>query len=309
MKRIFIGPKQTTIENNNFFDYSITLFGTNQGNNVSYSKVLNFEYWNPDNINIEIEYYNKQLAKIRENVELMAHNPLTLSYCNIPKNVHLICKNPQNLLTLLDNKFKTRKLLEKTVPMLNYTFVKGKDFTCKNSILFGKDLVIQLPYGSGGSKTYFCNFENYENIIRLLIPDETYAISEYKKNNIPINVHCLIGLNQIEILPPSIQEIEISDKIEYIGSKYDNALKKAIKNKIVKYSTKICQKLKQLGYKGVLGIDYIYANNELYFIEINPRFQGSTRQLDKIMIQSGYLSIFEYNYLCFQNKKFLSIKI
>lgn len=94
MKRIFIGPKQTTIENNNFFNYSITLFGTNQGNNISYSKELNFEYWNPDNINIEIEYYNKQLAKIRENVELMAHNPLTLSYCNIPKNVHLICKNP-----------------------------------------------------------------------------------------------------------------------------------------------------------------------------------------------------------------------
>lgn len=27
MKRIYVGPKQATIENNNFFDYSITLFG------------------------------------------------------------------------------------------------------------------------------------------------------------------------------------------------------------------------------------------------------------------------------------------
>ena len=38
MKRIYVGPKQATIENNIFFDYSITLFGNTSEKNTSYEK-------------------------------------------------------------------------------------------------------------------------------------------------------------------------------------------------------------------------------------------------------------------------------
>ena len=37
------------------------------------------------------------------------------------------------------------------------------------------------------------------------------------------------------------------------------------------------------------------------FIEINPRFQGSTVQLDKILKNHNLPSIFEYNYNAFNN--------
>ena len=75
-----------------------------------------------------------------------------------------------------------------------------------------------------------------------MLKDELYSISAYEKDNIPYNIHCLIGKNQIEILPPSQQELEIIDKLEYIGSNYDITIQTEIKDKIIEQSYNICQK-------------------------------------------------------------------
>jgi len=296
MKRIYIGPKQSTIENNNFFDYSITLFGNNTETNTSYESYLTFEYWNPDNHLKEITLYNRELLKLSEPAEIMAHDPLLLSQCKLPHMVKQICLNDLKLLNQLNNKFETRKLLKDIVPMLKYYMVKGSEFKYKKYSTISEELVLQLPIGSGGSKTFYCNQDNYEQVELSLLPNELYSISTFEKENIPYNIHCLIGKNQIELLPPSEQELEIIDKIEYIGSNYYITIPQEIKTKLTNYSYAICKKLQSMGYLGILGIDFIYAKNELYFIEINPRFQGSTRQLDKILVKNNLPSIFEYNY-------------
>lgn len=308
MKRIYVGPKQATIENNNFFDYSITLFGNNSETNTSYESFLTFEYWNPDNHIKEITLYNRELSKINEPVEIIGHDPLLITQCKLPQCAKQVCLNNLDLLKTLNNKFLTRKLLKDIVPMLKYHMVKGSDFKYIDFCNLGQELVVQLPVGSGGSKTFFCNQENFKQVETMLLKDEMYSISTYKRNNIPYNIHCLIGKEQIEILPPSQQELEIIDKIEYIGSNYDINIPNEIKDKIINYSYSICKKLQSIGYLGVLGIDYIYANNELYFMEVNPRFQGSTRQLDKLLIESNLPSIFEYNYNFFLGQKMPSTK-
>ncbi len=303
MKRIYVGPKQATIENNNFFDYSITLFGNNSKTNTSYESFLTFEYWNPDNHIKEITLYNRELSKINEPAQIIGHDPLLITQCNLPQCAKQVCLNNLDLLKTLNNKFLTRELLKDVVPMLKYYMVKGIDFKYSDFNKLSQELVIQLPVGSGGSKTFFCNQANFEQVETILLKDELYSVSAYEKNNIPYNIHCLIGKEQIEILPPSQQDLEIIDKIEYIGSNYDINISNEIKDKLIKHSYNICKKLQSLGYLGVLGIDYIYVNKELYFIEINPRFQGSTRQLDKLLVESNLPSIFEYNYNFFLGKK------
>ena len=308
MKRIYVGPKQATIENNSFFDYSITLFGNNSKTNTSYESFLTFEYWNPDNHIKEITLYNRELSKINESSEIVGHDPLLITQCIIPKCAKQVCLNDIELLKKLNNKFETRKLLKNIVPMLKYYMIKGVDFKYSDFNEISPELVIQLPIGSGGSKTFFCNQFNYKQVEAILLKDELYSVSAYERENIPYNIHCLIGKNQIEILPPSQQELEIIDKLEYIGSNYDIIVPTEIKNKIVEYSYNICRKLQSLSYLGVLGIDYIYANNQLYFIEINPRFQGSTREIDKLLIKSNLPSIFEYNYNLFLGKEMPTTK-
>ena len=308
MNLIYVGPKQSNIENSDFFDYSITLFGNTSNKNTSYESFLTFEYWNPDNHIKEITLYNRELSKITQPTEIMGHDPLLTSKCTLPSCVKQVCLNDLELLKILNNKFETRKLLKDDIPMLQYYMIKGGDFKYSNFNNISKELVIQLPFGSGGSKTFYCNQENFEQIENILQKDEIYSISSYEKENTPYNIHCLISKNQIEILPPSQQELEIIDKIEYIGSNYNIKIPDFLKNKFITYCTIICQKLQKLGYHGVLGIDFIYTNNELYFIEINPRFQGSTKQIDKLLKESNLPSIFEYNYNFFNDKPMPSTK-
>ncbi|HIR87581.1 MAG TPA: ATP-grasp domain-containing protein [Candidatus Fimimorpha faecalis] len=308
MKRIFIGPKYETIKNSNFFDGSITLFGENRDSNISYAKEVVFEYWNPDNNPLEIEIYNKAIANITDEVEIMAHNPQIVSKCILPSNVHLICKNEEQLLRILDNKIETRNLMKSVVPMLKYDNIKGKDISYKKLSLLASEFVIQHPIGSGGSKTFLYNENTYEKIDLILEREDYYSISIYQRNNISYNIHCIIFSEKIEILAPSQQILEKTELIEYIGSEFEVEIPKEIKRKLEEYSLKLCKKIQKLGYRGVLGIDFIAVDNELYFIEINPRFQGSTAKVDSILKESNLPSIFEYNYCAFYNIKMPSTK-
>jgi len=290
MKKIYVGPKKKTIENSYFFDDSVTLF----------QEEATFEYWNPDNTFLEISIYNKGLQEIIGPAEVMAHNPDTVSKCIFPSGISLICQNDLELLKNLNNKIYTRELFKNSIPMLEYITIKGKEFDyCREKKYLSNFLVIQSPIGSGGSKTFLCHDNNYNQVVPALSPEENYSVSVYRHKNIPYNVHCIIASEQIEIFPPSIQLLEISDKIEYIGSDYEIELSYKTKQKMILYSTNICKKLQKMGYRGILGIDYIYVENELYFIEINPRFQGSSRQLDGLLISSDLPSIFDYNYRSF----------
>lgn len=302
MLRMFIGPKQKTIENNDFFDKSITLVGENVKDNISLSRKLPFDYWNPDNNVKEIDFYTQEIAKIFESVEIMAHNPNLASKCTFNNNVHLICMNTKKILDILDDKIKTRKLFNGIVPMLKYSKISGKTLIEMTPNDITSDLVIQLPFGSGGSKTFLYTKDTIDNLKKNIISDAVYSVSEYQKDNVPYNIHCMIGDNEIQLFSPSEQDLEITDKIEYIGSFFVITISTRIKQKMINYSEKICKKLQNLGYRGVLGIDWIYTNEELYFIEINPRFQGSTRQVDLLLKKSGLPSIFEYNYLAFNHK-------
>lgn len=313
MKRVYVGPKQITIENSNFFDYSVTLFGNNDLNNISYKEnnldnVLEFEYWNPDSNLREISIYNEMLKTIKEPFEIMAHDYKILSQCEIPKNAKLICRNSDDLIALLNNKIETRKLFKGIVPMLDYTLVKGIDIDYRKIGHNGNKIVVQHPFGSGGAKTFLFSKKNNKLLKDKIIKDNIYIISDYVEDNVPYNIHCIIGKKQFEIFPPSMQELEIDDKIEYVDSNYEIEVKKDLKKKFIDYTTKICLKLQTMGYRGVLGIDYIYADGELFFIEINPRFQGSTRKLDKILKDNKLPSIFEYNLLAFEDKKMISTK-
>ena len=59
-----------------------------------------------------------------------------------------------------------------------------------------------------------------------------YSVSEYQEENIPYNIHCIIGDKQVELLPPSEQDLEITDKIEYIGSFFVITLPNEVKEKL-----------------------------------------------------------------------------
>ena len=120
----------------------------------------------------------------------------------------------------------------------------------------------------------------------------------------------MISDNYIQIFDGSIQNIKVGKELEYDGWDYENynKLDKSILSQIYTQTMEISKKLQSLGYRGVGGIDYLLKDNCIYFMEINPRFQVSSEQLDKFLIDKGLPSIFELNYLAFYDEeKFIKI--
>lgn len=308
MKRVFVGPKQKTIKYTKFFDSSITLIGDNKNNNVAYHDDIPFEFWNDDNNLREIDIYNKVIETIKEPTEIMAYNPRLFSKCRLPSNVKQICKNSDKLLEILDNKIKTRKYFKGIVPMLEYYTIKGNDFNCDLLKSISSELIIQSPLGSGGAKTFYCNNNNFNQIKGMLKPNQEYSISAYQKDNLSYTIYGMLNDRQIEIMPPAQQQFELFYNIEWIGSEYDIEIQPIVKEKLIKYTTEICKKVQEDGYRGILNIDFIFANNELYLVETNPRFGGTIATVDALLQKSHLPSIFEYNYRAFNNQDLPSTK-
>ena len=116
----------------------------------------------------------------------------------------------------------------------------------------------------------------------------------------------LIGKYETIKLPISVQLIkQINDRFKYVGADFIYASKlgdKAI-NKINDYANTVALELKQLGYQGIVGIDYIIDNNDnVYFMELNPRFQASSFIINKYLEKYCSTNLAELHYLAITNK-------
>ena len=76
-------------------------------------------------------------------------------------------------------------------------------------------------------------------------------------------------------------------------------LSDSMKRKVELASREISAFLIKKGYKGVLGIDFLIYNHNVYFMEINPRFQASSQLVNKGLIDSNQSSLFEIHMQAF----------
>lgn len=106
------------------------------------------------------------------------------------------------------------------------------------------------------------------------------ALQMYKKEEIneiliqdyidgkPISVSAICSKEKYNILSINTQEIEYNEnKIRYYGCTV--LIKHKLENKILKITRKILENDTNL--KGFIGIDYIISDDNIYFVELNPR--------------------------------------
>ena len=310
---VWVGIRQSEIKYCNFINESINIFGNNE-NSLNKQIMRNINHNDVSNFLLIGKFYNNEVLnfiKKNKNVKFMYYSQI-YTYAALKKlNVldYVICLNNPDLIKFINNKFKVKEYLNDYIPILDYIYVNGCNFDYNKlkRIFKSNELVIQQDEGSGGSGTFILNKENIDNL--KLEKDTTYMITKYLKNNISINNHILISDNDIYILPASIQNIKIvNNTLAYKGSDfiaYSKMIDKNIDKKIEKYTKIICEKLKEKGYRGVLGIDWLIYNNEVYFMEINPRFQNSSTLLNKGLMDNSLPSLQELHYNCFYNKKII----
>lgn len=150
--------------------------------------------------------------------------------------------------------------------------------------------------------TFIVNNSNYNEIQNHLIENDLYLVSPYYTPNHPLSCNLLIDDFRCVVFPVSEQILyTLNNKLEYIGNKYLNSLSQ--QSILVKETAiKIGYRLQNIGYRGICGFDFIYFNNQVMLIEINPRYQGSSYVINYVLRQNKLPSLFELNSICFSGK-------
>lgn len=221
----------------------------------------------------------------------------------------ILCLNRQEHYEKYNNKIAFFEFLRGEVPTFFHTILSGRK--CDYATLcakFGKPngtFIIQEPVSNGGSGTFCMGRRNAGKIASLLDPEGQYLVSEYYSNNIPVNIHMIVTDDKIALLPGSVQVLRAeNERLIYRGADYDNYARigEEQRKKFAEYAIRVGELVQGEGYRGVCGIDGIITGENVYFVEFNPRFQGSTAVLNLALSERGKPSVQELNLSAFRNE-------
>ncbi len=305
MKHIYwVGVKESEIQTCKFlFEGSITFIGSGKNGNISFSSSNNYIInYNEDSVELD-NFMRKTLHMIIDKIPDVSFFCYTTSYIyslEDPEiNKHIICGNSRDTLQLLRNKMNTRLWLNRYVSVLPTIILTGCECQYENlRSLFPNEIsfTVQGCLGSGGMDTYVMTADNHELVRNKLYNNHIYLISPYKAESYSVNVHVLFADDIYYISPGSIQIVEKQDdRVVYRGCDFVEYrhIPENIINKIAHNSKIIAEKIQLMSYKGILGIDYLISGSEVYFLEVNPRFQSSSSILNLALKEQGLPSIQE----------------
>lgn len=312
-KLFWIGPRESDIGGlESLYSGSITFYGSNSGNNISYCAYhnirINHNVDHPDSSEFILKQQLKLLQKYQD-CQFMYYNPNYVY--GAPDSVikRTICLNSEHFMKILNDKKEFRAFAQTTVPMLNVKTIKGID--CSYAALQSSDLwtdsdmyVIQEAVSSGGQGTFYMSMENEKSVLSAICPEKEYLVSGYIQSNIPLNLHAVIYDQDIILFPGSIQIIVPSEeRLLYRGADFVSfrTLPECATESFFSAAQQLCSKIQKIGYRGVLGIDAMWTKHGIFVLEVNNRFQGSTHLLNRALIKAGLPSVQECTIAAFRH--------
>ncbi len=311
-KLFWIGIRESEISaTGQLFDGSITIFGSNTGNNYSFDKEHHIRInYNEDNEELGV-FINKTITKILKEypkskfllyypMEAQEYTPIILE--------HIVCINSSALTDLLENKLYTKLWLTETVPVIPFTTMLGVELNYTSlcdAFPNENSFVIQGTFSCGGSGTWLVSQpEEIKELLEKIDSYNIYTVTPYKKESVSVNMHLLIYEKAILLFPASVQVIcKDQQHLCYGGADFIliNKLPQNIKNKIQEYGQRIGKRLQEAGYRGICGIDFLTTLDEVFFMEINARFQSSSFLINDILKEKSLPSLQELHIDAFLN--------
>ncbi|MGH9127194.1 MAG: ATP-grasp domain-containing protein [Acidimicrobiales bacterium] len=124
------------------------------------------------------------------------------------------------------------------------------------------------------------------------------GVSPYFDDAVPINVGgCVFDGFEVTLHPCSMQLIGVASfthrRFGYCGNDFVavHQIDEAMLGEIDATSRAVGRWLATMGYRGAFGVDYLIVGDRLYFAEVNPRMQGSTRLSCALASKTDHLDI------------------
>lgn len=305
----WIGVRQSDIEDTaGFFKGSVTIFGDNLNGNIAYCDKgcrINHNVYNKE-CDLFFERTLESLCKKDNTIRFMFYNPVSVySYSNIIKQ-HTLCLNPYELLNTFSNKQRSRFIVKNIVNTIPFIVLKGIECYYDNicSYFVGhNEFVIQKAFSSGGEGTF--RVDSSSHIDNFVNKNEDYLISPYIADAISLNTHIVIFNDNIIYLPSSVQIItEMDNRLLYSGADFIcyDMISQENKSMIEEKIKSVGLLAQSKGYRGILGIDFLLKDQQLFFMEFNARFQASSQLLNKSLYEYYGLSLQNLNLKSFEEK-------
>lgn len=305
----WVSPRESDAEyTSGLFDSTISLFGSGKSGNVSY----NTSAWRQEDhndITAEQIRFNSaaEMDAVREDpgVRFMAYNPYYLYEACDEVVKRAVCLNDRNLLAMLEDKLSFRRFARQHVDVPPMELVRCDD--CSLHALnrrFGMvdgSYVVQKRVSSGGAGTAVLG-RGVSALPDGFRSDDSLLVSPYYEANVPVNVHAVIFNDGELVFPPSVQlVVPSSGKLVYRGCDYPayRSLPSAVDGILVDGMRRLCEALRGMGYRGVIGFDAIVTDGGVLFLECNPRFQASSHALNRSLMEEGLPSLQELNLTAF----------
>ena len=273
---VWVGPRDTDWKYDASFSDAICYYSEN---NITSKRKANIY---GDIFNSFVEDRMKQILEKHPNAKFMFYNQKIIYFIDKSLRKYAVCVNEKILLDLLDDKVYMRYWAGNYVPVLPSLLTDSKSLSFEQlheKLDKGNEFIVQRNHSSGGFGTFYLTNQNLmlQNLKENY--NELYIVSPYIKNNVPINITAIIMKEDLIIFPPSLQIVSLTEnRLIYQGADFfatqyfsDELLKK-----IRRYSQNILKRIQRLGYLGIIGIDFIVNCGEVYFQEINPRYQASS---------------------------------
>ncbi len=279
---------------------SVTFFGSGKNGNRCLFQGEDVRKDHNENNTLFDSFYTRTMQLIlQENpvASFMFYNQDMIYRIDPSLREHVLCPNSQNILRTLNNKMLCKLWLKELVPLLPSVQMFGMELSLARIEKYFPNVqtfVIQPDFSSGGHNTYLLTKENETGVLGKLSSVALYTVSPYKENSIPINIHGIAYRDGFQLFPISIQLIQKKqDQLLYEGGDFlaGQTLTDEIRDLIYSIAERVSDELVNIGYLGVYGIDLIATENNVYFMEINPRFQASTPVLNYALKQHGHASI------------------
>ncbi|MFA6023379.1 MAG: ATP-grasp domain-containing protein [Candidatus Pacearchaeota archaeon] len=209
-----------------------------------------------------------------------------------------ILNPPARLKKFLDTKSKVRRELRnqgiKVIPGIEG--VLEEDSFDKVSKLYGLPFFVQFDDSASGSGSYLIDSQSSFNELKGKYKNEPVTFMKFLQGP-SLNINAVKTRNFTVLSEPSFQIIGdplcTTRKFGYCGNDFHigSKLSEEQMNQIFEMTKKIGKWIGSLGYYGVYGVDFISEGEDIYFTEINPRFQGSTSLVVDRQIETGKIPL------------------
>lgn len=198
----------------------------------------------------------------------------------------------------LENKIQVRSILPK---YLFAPFEICRDVTDIQKIVdsLGCNLVIQIPDSAGGRGTFFVRtLEELQKVVRAYpLP----LLISRRKNGINASIQGVTLRNgmtfstapQLNYFGVSGLVCEAKESGQFCGGEWGNAITKDISGQAQDLIQIIGQKLINVGYFGIFGVDILVDQDKIWVIEINARQTGLTPIITYLCNQSQNTSLLD----------------